>query len=78
MQSPQIVIIFIVSFLSTLSAQSKAPTAQPPSGLKRVPPAQPLPKNVSPLLQQYDFGDQLRTLENPVDLRTCQEISRTT
>ena len=43
---------------------------QPPAGLKRVPPP---PESVSPLLQQYDFGSQLRTLEDsgslPADVK---------
>ena len=36
-------------------------SGQPPAGLKRVPPP---PESVPPLLQQYDFGGQLRTLED--------------
>jgi type IV secretion system protein VirB9 len=38
---------------------------QPPVPTKRVPPA---PENLPPLLQQYDFGGQLRTLEDPSNL----------
>jgi hypothetical protein len=39
-------------------------SGQPPGGLKRVPP----PESVPPLLQRYDFGGQLRTLEDPDSL----------
>jgi hypothetical protein len=35
---------------------------QPPVERKRVPP---VPDSPPPLLQQYDFGGQLRTLEDP-------------
>lgn len=38
---------------------------QPPAATKRVPRA---PENQPPLLQQYDFGDQLQTLEDPSNL----------
>lgn len=38
---------------------------QPPIKSKRVPQA---PANVPPVLQQYDFGAQLQTLENPGSL----------
>src|SRR5271170_6966399 len=42
----------------------------PPAGLKRMPPP---PQSVPPLLQQYDFGSQLRTLEDsgrlPADVK---------
>jgi P-type conjugative transfer protein TrbG len=45
-------------------------SGQPPAGLKRLPPP---PKSVPPLVQQYDFGDQLRTLEDsgslPADVK---------
>ncbi len=57
------------------SAQSQS-VAQPQTGVKRVPkppPAQVLPKNIPPILQQYDFGSQVRTLEDsgslPADVR---------
>jgi type IV secretion system protein TrbG len=36
-------------------------SGQPPAKSKRVPPP---PESVPPLLQQYDFGSQLRTLED--------------
>lgn len=55
MQSQKIVIFLALSVLPVLSAQS-------PAGSK---PAPPPPKNIPPLLQQYDFGGQLRTLEDP-------------
>jgi type IV secretion system protein VirB9 len=58
MQSKQILGILTLSILPILSAQ-------PQAGVKRVPPP---PKNVPPLLQQYDFGGQLRTLEDPATL----------
>ena len=58
MQSKQILGIVTLSIPPILSAQ-------PPAGVKRVPPP---PKNVPPLLQQYDFGGQLRTLEDPTTL----------
>src|SRR5258708_37627107 len=54
MQIP-IIVTLALSVLPILSGQ-------PPTGLKRVPPP---PKSVPPLLQQYDFGGQLRTLEDP-------------
>jgi P-type conjugative transfer protein TrbG len=38
---------------------------QPPVERKRVPPSF---ETVPPLLQQYDFGAQLRTLEDPINL----------
>ena len=38
---------------------------QPPVPKKQVPPAT---ENLPPLLQQYDFGGQLRTLEDPSNL----------
>lgn len=38
---------------------------QPPVERKRV---QPAPESLPPLLQQYDFGGQLRTLEDPTGL----------
>lgn len=54
--------IFIVTALSL----SVVPilTGQPPVEIKRLPP----PDNIPPLLQQYDFGAQLRTLEDPIQL----------
>ena len=55
MQSRHIIAALALNILPILSAQ-------PPAGVKRVPPP---PKNVPPLLQQYDFGGQLRTLEDP-------------
>ena len=58
MQSPPIIVALALSVLPILSGQ-------PPGGLKRVPPP---PKSVLPLLQQYDFGGQLRTLEDPGSL----------
>jgi len=58
MQSKQILGIITLSIVPILSAQ-------PPAGVKRVPPP---PKSVPPLLQQYDFGGQLRTLEDPTIL----------
>ncbi len=58
MQSKQIIGILALSILPILSAQ-------PPTGVKRVPPP---PKSVPPLLRQYDFGGQLRTLEDPTTL----------
>ena len=75
MLSPRIVIIVTLSSVWMLSAQSPPP-AQSPVGVKRLPQAgsgkTPL-KNVSPLLQQYDFGSQLRTLEGsgslPIDAK---------
>jgi type IV secretion system protein TrbG len=75
MLSSRIVIGVTLSSVWMLSAQSQSP-AQPQSGVKRVPPAgqgQTPPKNVPPVLQQYDFGGQLRTLEDsgnsPTDVR---------
>ena len=60
-------IILIATLVSAgmLPAQSQTRT-QSPVGVKRVPPAaqgQTPPKSVPPLLQQYDFGGQLRALE---------------
>ncbi len=58
----KIIVAFTLVVLPILSGQ-------PPAGLKRVPP----PENVPPLLQQYDFGGQLRTLEEsgslPADVK---------
>jgi type IV secretion system protein TrbG len=65
MLSSRIVLIVTLASARILSAQSQTPT-QPPVGVKRVPPAAPgqtTPKNVPPLLQQYDFGGQLRALD---------------
>jgi type IV secretion system protein VirB9 len=55
MQSRQIIVALAFGILPILSAQ-------PLAGVKRVPPPA---KGVPPLLQQYDFGGQLRTLEDP-------------
>ena len=66
MLSSRIVIAILLGSVWMLSAQSQFP-AQPPVGVKRVPraaPAQALPKDIPPLLQQYDFGDQFRTLND--------------
>jgi type IV secretion system protein VirB9 len=75
MLSLRIVITVTVLSAWMLSAQSQPP-AQPPVGVKRVPQAAPgntPPKNIAPLLQQYDFSGQLRTLEDsgslPVDVK---------
>src|SRR5271165_397776 len=68
MLSLQIVLIVTLPSAGMLSAQSQTPT-QPPVGVKRVPAAalgQTPPKNVPPLLQQYDFGGQLRALDGSV------------
>jgi type IV secretion system protein TrbG len=54
MQSKQIIVALTLSFLPILCAQ-------PPTGVNQTAP----PKNVPPILQQYDFGGQLRTLEDP-------------
>jgi type IV secretion system protein TrbG len=54
MQSKPIIGALTLGLLPTLCAQ-------PPAGANRTPP----PKNVPPILQQYDFGGQLRTLEDP-------------
>ena len=65
MLSSRIVLIVTLASARILSAQSQTPT-QPPLGVKRVPPAAPgqtTPKNLPPLLQQYDFGGQLRALD---------------
>jgi type IV secretion system protein TrbG len=65
MLSLRIVLIVTLPSAGILSAQSQTPTP-PPVGVKRVPPAalgQTPPKHVPPLLQQYDFGGQLRALE---------------
>jgi hypothetical protein len=74
MPSLRIAIMTTISSAWMLSAQSQPPP-QAPIGVKRVPPAvqgQP-PPNMPPLLQQYDFGGQLRTLEDsgslPNDVR---------
>src|SRR5580693_4274955 len=55
MQSKTTIGLLTLSILPILSAQ-------PPAGVKRVAPQA---KDVPPFLQQYDFGGQLRTLENP-------------
>jgi hypothetical protein len=66
MLSPRIAIAVILSSAWMLSAQSQ-PSAQPPIGVKPVPSAaqgRTAPQNIPPLLQQYDFSSQLRTLED--------------
>ena len=75
MLSSRIVIIITLSYAWMLSAQSQPPPS-PSIGVKRVLPAaqgRTPPKNIPPLLQQYDFGGQLRTLEDsgssPADVR---------
>ena len=75
MLSARIVITVTLSSVWMLSAQSQSP-APPPIGAKRVPkatPGQTSPKNVPSLLQQYDFGSQVRTLEDsgtlPADVK---------
>jgi len=63
----RIVITVTVIAAWALSAQS-SPPVEPPASAKRVPPAAQggtPPKDLQPLLQQYDFGRQLRTLEAP-------------
>jgi P-type conjugative transfer protein TrbG len=70
MLSLRIVITVTLSSAWMLSAQSQ-PRAKPPIGAKRVPPAaqgQTPPKSIPPLLQQYDFSGQLRTLEDSGNL----------
>ena len=72
MLSARIVITVTLSSVWMLSAQSQSP-APPPIGAKRVQkatPGQTSPKNVPPLLQQYDFGSQVRTLEDSGSLPT--------
>ena len=76
-------IILIATLVSAgmLPAQSQTRT-QSPVGVKRVPPAaqgQTPPKSVPPLLQQYDFGGQLRALEGsglPSDVKPWVSMSR--
>jgi type IV secretion system protein TrbG len=74
MLSSRIAIAITISSLWMLSAQSPSP-AQPPIRVKRVPPAAQgqTPTTMPPLLQQYDFGGQLRTLEDsgslPADVK---------
>ena len=66
MLSSRFVIIVALSSAWMLSAQSQ-PSAQPPIEVKSVPSAaqgRTPPQNIPPLLQQYDFGSQLRTLED--------------
>jgi type IV secretion system protein TrbG len=70
MLSLRIVITVTLSSAWMQSAQSQ-PRAKPPIGAKRVPPAaqgQTPPKSIPPLLQQYDFSGQLRTLEDSGNL----------
>src|SRR5277367_4699737 len=52
---PKIIVALALFLLPILSGQ------QPPAGSKRVPAT---PRSVPPLLQQYDFGGQLQTLED--------------
>jgi hypothetical protein len=63
MQIPPILVALTLTVLPILSGQ-------PPVKSKRVPPP---PESVPPLLQQYNFGGQLRTLEDsgslPVDVK---------
>src|SRR5471032_1948614 len=75
MLSLRIVITVTLSSAWMQSAQSQ-PAAKPPIGAKRVPPSAPgqtPPKSIPPILQQYDFGGQLRTLEDsgslPADVK---------
>ena len=70
MLSSRNVITILFGSAWMLSAQSQPP-AQPPVGVKRVPKAAPgktPTKNIPPLLQQYDFGGQVRTLEDSASL----------
>ena len=70
MLSLRIVITVALSAVWALSAQS-SPPVEPPASVKRVPPAAQggtRPKDIQPLLQQYDFGSQIRTLEAPDNL----------
>jgi type IV secretion system protein VirB9 len=55
MQSRSLFLVFLTGLAPIVSAQQPA---------KRVPP----PRNVPPILQQYDFGGQLRTLEDPASV----------
>ena len=69
----RIVITVTLGSVWMLSARSQLPT-QPPVGVKRVPQAamgQIPPKNIPPLLQQYDFGGQVQTLEDSGSLPTA-------
>lgn len=63
MQSQYFLVVVLSAALPILAGQAPAESKRP---------AQP-PTNVPPLLQQYDFGAQLRTLENagsvPVDVK---------
>ncbi|HEX4136090.1 MAG TPA: P-type conjugative transfer protein TrbG [Bryobacteraceae bacterium] len=74
MLSSRIAIAITINSVWMLSAQSPSP-AQPPIGVKRVPPAAQgqTPTTIPPLLQQYNFGGQLRTLEDsgslPADVK---------
>lgn len=71
MLSSRIVITVLLGSVWMRSAQSQAPV-----NVKRVPqaaPGQTKSKDIPPLLQQYDFSDQLRTLNDsdslPVDAK---------
>jgi type IV secretion system protein TrbG len=55
MQSQKVFAALALSVLPILAGQ-------PPAESKRIAPP---PANIPPLLQQYDFGGQLRTLEDP-------------
>jgi len=75
MLSLRIVTTILMGSVWMQSAHSQS-VAQPQAGVKRLPkaaPAQASPKNMPPLLQQYDFGSQVRTLEDsgslPADVR---------
>ena len=71
MLSLRIVMTLTLSSTWMLSAQSQPPAQAAESGQKRLPPAAPgqtSPKSMLPLLQQYDFGGQLQTLEDSSSL----------
>jgi type IV secretion system protein VirB9 len=59
----------IVASMSLLFGQSPAPSSSlpsPPEQVKRVPADQPeTEKQLPPLLKRYDFGGQLRVLQDP-------------
>ncbi len=55
-----------VSLLVAQSPQSPPNSAVPPVQTKRVPPSQaPAQKQPDPVMQNYDFGAQLRVLQDP-------------
>jgi type IV secretion system protein TrbG len=66
MRSIRIVVTLSAS-ISIVLAQDRSSTPQGPPepaiDVQRVPPGGAQPKSVPPLLQQYDFGAQIRTLE---------------